>query len=77
MRSEIAKVKASKLQLKDQTLKFGVKKKLVQMLDEIRPYFLVKDSGLREYSKLIPFWWNKLGPNLNIETLRSHPSTMN
>ena len=46
------------------------------MLGEIRPYSVVKYSELREYSKLTPSWWNKLGPNLNIETLMPHPSTI-
>ena len=33
------------------------------VLGDIRPYSLVKDSEIREYSKLMPSLGNKLGPN--------------
>ena len=57
------------------------KKKCTEVLTEwvvgdIRPYALVQDRGLMEFSKLMLAVGHKHGPNVNIANLLPHPTTV-
>lgn len=46
------------------------------ILGDIRPFSLVKDNGLKAYSKLMLSLGNKFGTSLNIDSLLPHPTTI-
>lgn len=46
------------------------------VVGDIRPYSLVKDRGLKSYSKLLLSLGSKFGANLNVDSLLPHPTTL-
>lgn len=46
------------------------------VVQDIRPYSIVNDAGLKEYSKLLLSFGIKFGSNLNVDALIPHPTTI-